>query len=47
MAYYKDNTISRYISVADLEGGVRDVRPTPPPPPPPLKFAKQMLYNVN
>ena len=33
-----------YISVADIEGGVR---PPPPPPPPPLKFAKQMLYNVN
>ena len=27
-------------SVADLEGGVRVVRP-------PLKFAKHMLYNVN
>ena len=26
---------------ADLEGGVRGVRP------PPLKFAKHMLYNVN
>ena len=26
--------------VADLEGGVRAVRP-------PLKFAKHMLYNVN
>ena len=32
-----------YITGADLEGGVRGVRP----PPPPLKFAKHMLYNVN
>ena len=31
---------------ADLEGGVRGVRP-PPPPTTPLKFAKYMLYNVN
>jgi hypothetical protein len=30
----------RVCPVADLEGGVRGMRP-------PLKFAKQMLYNVN
>ena len=34
-----DLITAEYSSVADLEGGVRGVRP--------LKFAKHMLYNVN